>query len=429
MLKRLKIHRFRHVAPGTELEFSERFNVLLGKNGTGKTTLLNLISMVLRSNFSSLRGEEFDIEWEYEQNETRVHLRFVNDVKARRPGRGVNMTPAHADHPQVKLTFNLPQLGKQHQFEIEIDGTSLRFREHGEAWRSGAAVDAFGASLFKTSYFAMPMTDNDDTALSSVSDVGVRLFAAGVDTYRFDESLDVYHRMTADEVFLLGHSFSPPSIHSQWQSNTSPMSPQILTFYPIRQAPETPKPGQSTTRVKLSFDSSLTRFVELAPFQNMSMSLAVEGSAEEDGTTTWHLGRAEFLFTTSAGTTFNHHALSYGQKRMLAFLYYLDVNEHYVVADELVNGMHHDWIKACLELMGSRQAFLTSQNPLLLDYLPLESVEQVQRSFVQCKVRTTDKKSEFVWSNLDANDAAQLLADYEVGIQHVGELLRVRGLW
>lgn len=428
MLKRLKIHRFRHVAPGTELEFSDRYNVLLGKNGTGKTTLLDLISMVLRSNFSSLRGEEFDIEWQYVQDEDSVHVRFLNEVKARRPGRGVNMAPAHSYHPHVKLTFNLPQLGKHHQFEIEIDGTSLRFRERGEGWRDGSAVDVFGASLFKTSYFAMPMTDNDDSALSSVSDVGLRLFMAGVDTYRFDESLDVYHRMTADEPFHLGNSFSPPSIHSQWQSNT-PLSPQILVFYPIRHVPETPKPGQSTTRVTLSFDGSLTKFVDLAPFQNMAMSLAVEGSAEEDGITTWLLGRSEFLFTTSAGTTFNHHALSYGQKRLLAFLYYLDVNQHHVVADELVNGMHHDWIKACLELMGTRQAFLTSQNPLLLDYLPLESVEQVQRSFIQCTVRTSKKKSEFVWSNLDVEDAKQLLADYDVGIQHVGELLRVRGLW
>ncbi len=207
------------------------------------------------------------------------------------------------------------------------------------------------------------------------------------------------------------------------------MSPQILTFYPIRHIPETPKPGQSTTQVNLSPDAALTRFVALAHFHTMSMSLAVEGSAEEDGTTTWLLGRSEFVFSRSAGTTFNHHALSYGQKRLLAFLYYLDVNEHYVVADELVNGMHHDWIKACLELMGTRQTFLTSQNPLLLDYLPLESVEQVQRSFIQCNARTSDKKSEFVWSNLDAEDATQLLADYEVGIQHVGELLRVRGLW
>jgi len=49
MLQRLKVHRFRNVRPGTELAFSEHMNVLLGRNGTGKTTLLDLISVVLRS--------------------------------------------------------------------------------------------------------------------------------------------------------------------------------------------------------------------------------------------------------------------------------------------------------------------------------------------------------------------------------------------
>lgn len=176
----------------------------------------------------------------------------------------------------------------------------------------------------------------------------------------------------------------------------------------------------------MTADSAMSEFVVLADLKGMTMSLVVEQLSDDSNT--YQFGHAEFLFTAQTGGTFNHHALSYGQKRLLAFLYYLDVNERYVIADELVNGMHHDWIKACFELMGNRQAFLTSQNPILLDYLPLESVEQAQRGFIQCKMNTTQYRNELVWSNLDAEDAKELLADYEVGIQHVGELLRVRGL-
>jgi len=60
-LKRLRVERFRSLARDTELSFSDGINIVLGQNGTGKTTLLELISMVVRSDFSSLVKEEFAI--------------------------------------------------------------------------------------------------------------------------------------------------------------------------------------------------------------------------------------------------------------------------------------------------------------------------------------------------------------------------------
>ena len=83
MLKRLKLHRFRYIEPGTELRFTDRFNVLLGRNGTGKTTLLDLISMVLRSDFSALRDEAFDIEYEFSDGRGAGFVRFENKLKSR----------------------------------------------------------------------------------------------------------------------------------------------------------------------------------------------------------------------------------------------------------------------------------------------------------------------------------------------------------
>ena len=61
-LRRLKIHEYRGVLPGVELRFSDGINILLGKNGTGKTTLLNLISMIVRSDLSELAHERAKIE-------------------------------------------------------------------------------------------------------------------------------------------------------------------------------------------------------------------------------------------------------------------------------------------------------------------------------------------------------------------------------
>src|SRR5277367_5401685 len=84
-LRRLKIEKFRSVAKYAELSFSDGINVLLGQNGTGKTTLLELISMVVRSDFSTLAKEEFALEYELSVDERES---IVVVVKNERHGRG-----------------------------------------------------------------------------------------------------------------------------------------------------------------------------------------------------------------------------------------------------------------------------------------------------------------------------------------------------
>jgi len=90
---------------------------------------------------------------------------------------------------------------------------------------------------------------------------------------------------------------------------------------------------------------------------------------------------------------------SYGQKRLLSFFAISDPCPEVLIADELVNGLHHEWIRACIDEVGDRQAFLTSQNPLLLDYLEFESAEDVQRGFVLCSRETTGEATQLVWRN------------------------------
>jgi hypothetical protein len=141
------------------------------------------------------------------------------------------------------------------------------------------------------------------------------------------------------------------------------------------------------------------------------------------------LGDLVFRFWWESGDFITHTRLSYGQKRLLAFYYYLACNDNIVIADELVNGLHHRWITACVEAIGERQAFLTSQNPLLLDYLPIMSPEQVRHSFILCRDERRGGRPAWAWSNMGEKDAAEFFAAYEVGVEHVSEILQSRGLW
>jgi len=148
-----------------------------------------------------------------------------------------------------------------------------------------------------------------------------------------------------------------------------------------------------------------------------------------DGTRTYDQWRFEVHWPN--GLKHHHSGLSFGQKRLLAFLWYLGcIPEGPVITDELVNGFHHSWIETCLNIISERQAFMASQNPLLLDFLDFENAEEVRGSFVFCE-KTVDEGEpvQWRWRNMDQAEAAAVYRAYKVGIQHVSNILQSKGLW
>ena len=103
--------------------------------------------------------------------------------------------------------------------------------------------------------------------------------------------------------------------------------------------------------------------------------------------------------------------------------------KNFAIIDELVNGLHHSWIEATMDKLGDRQSFLTSQNPLLMDYLGFESAEDVQRTFILCPGASEASGGRLPIRNLSAEEAERFQRAYAVGIQHVSEILRDQGLW
>jgi AAA domain, putative AbiEii toxin, Type IV TA system len=117
---------------------------------------------------------------------------------------------------------------------------------------------------------------------------------------------------------------------------------------------------------------------------------------------------------------------SYGQKRLLGILQYLAVNQEIVVADEITNGLHHEWIDFIVKKLEGRQCFLTSQNPVLLDFLTFTSAAETQNRLIRCE---HGLNGTLIWRNLTDEEANDFYTSYETGMQHVGEIMRKQGLW
>ena len=411
-LKRLRVERFRSLAKGAELSFADGINIVLGQNGTGKTTLLELISMVVRSDFSSLAKEEFAIEYELAgpgEESTIIILRNerISTEQIQTP---IELGPSEAFRPSAELLSSpdrkplLHYRGGQRR-EVAVDDKSVI-----------DVPERFPLPLEPGFLLSFAVVGLDSPRWEHL----VRNLIETGRARRLDESLDLFRT-------IIGTGNFPGEIRISKQGwSLSTFAPSLVPDSIIQRLKDAYLPGRpdySLTHLDLGLLATLK---DMLGFSAAELRIDVTEQAQPAAV---QIGNLVFRFKWEDGTFITHERLSYGQKRLLTFFYYLACNPAVVIADELVNGLHHRWITASIEALGQRQAFLTSQNPLLLDYIPITSADEVRRSFVLCRGEPREGRPGWIWENMSEEDARELYSAYEVGVEHVSEILQSRGLW
>ena len=411
-LKKLVIERFRNVRPGTTLNFSDGMNVLLGKNGTGKSTLLDLVAVVASGNAFLYRGEPIEFEATYSFDSEAIVLRFKQEVE-----QGTDQAEARYRISALDgLDSAATQSGELTFVERNIvtsvaDGT-VHVVEAGKSLGSralaGGAKGLFSlALLISVTRQVTALTHPSRIFFLSVASLATNLT-------RHDEMLGTYTRFLSASASISPHS--APFLH------TLPTEFGDLLAKQVAGGIEPPR-FVEVDQTQVPFLSSTVKQFGFATARVVVRLLQTDSQYSL-------YGEPRLFFTASDGTGFTESGLSFGQKRLFSFLYYAACNPDIVVADELVNGLHYEWAKLCLDTISDRQAFLSSQDPLLFDYLTFESVEQVEQSLILCSLdKSEDGKGQFVWKNVPREEAEAFFRSYENGLQHVSEILRAKGLW
>jgi energy-coupling factor transporter ATP-binding protein EcfA2 len=432
-LRWLQVNKFRSVKQGTRLTFNDGHNVLLGQNGTGKTTLLNLVAAAIKSNFADFKDEEFDVSYELVSEEAAAAIWVRNEnrtlpipsalenISHRALRFGGPTSESGLRAPVLSVMASLSSKQTDLQVDVRIEGkrgVAQRMDEQppgppveldyslAENWPAWMLI-ASGLSQWS----------QRDSAPLAIPTGLFELFFEFTAT-RFDESLEYFNKLGELHYELYRHNDGHISAGG-------PLTDDVLLDRLSSLAQTTWGVDRYVlTDTELQFLKNTIQFLD---FESAEAIVELKDTTKHTQVDIMRLGNLRFYFTHRGGWKISEKMLSYGQKRMLAFMHYLDTAKSVVIADELVNGLHHRWIRACFEALGQRQVFLTSQNPLLLDYLNFQSPKDVRSTFVLCSWEKDPER--MAWENMTQEAAEDFFASYKVGFQQVGELLQSKGLW
>lgn len=449
-IRRVTFHRLRNVKPGCTIELHPGLNVLLGQNGTGKTTLLQWMADCLSGHLYQWDDEPYDVELEIETDAgTSLLVRIHNEVIEPTPRQrllNALSDPQGAPRPSARSaghtisvsieTGEARYLIDDQPSHLSFQGSDIQLIQSAptrDGLRASSASPVWGTILDALSLlhqYPSNVSEHEaarQRASSLLSTLSTNLLNCfSYSTVRFDESLDFFD--------LLVSGREPGAYVMISRAHPAPMRwfvPGRIGELVAGRTLESPADLQTLTFTSEDVQGFLASATRLFQHRSANIQLALLSKDMRGPEPTSTYGHLRFTFERYDGSIFGHEKLSYGQKRMLSFLYYLALNPRLIIVDELVNGLHHAWIEACIEEIGNRQGILTSQNPLLLDYLTFESPDEVRQRFVLCRSERDDEtgREQLIWRNPTQEEAESFFSAYQAGIQHVGEILVDKGFW
>jgi ABC-type lipoprotein export system ATPase subunit len=408
-LTSLRIDRFRKVKPGTVLNFAPDINLVLGKNGVGKSTLLDLIACASKLDFSQFDDEELDVAFELAGSVQAGLFREQVEIKASlrhtRPTATMAELAGQVGNDYSR-TFNLVVSYGTNRIELTLGNNKITVVSAGETrTRKGDIANP----LLPMALYSASGEDASAWLRVLASELLYRMQRIA----RLDESLDRIRFISAlDKDIIIAESTG--------RFVNTPMAGQLSSVLAKGVNLQSEMLGTSSEHVEFLAEAAV-----LVGAEKVETRMQRKGLRSVSSHHVATFGDQDFSIHQGGSVTY-FDQFSYGQKRLIAILHHLAANPEIVVADEITNGLHHEWIEFIVKKLVGRQSFLTSQNPVLLDFLTFTSVEETKNRMIRCE---HGDSGELIWRNLTDEEANDFFISYQTGMQHVGEIMLTQGLW
>jgi hypothetical protein len=427
-LERIKVNQFRSVEPGTELCFSDGLHVVLGKNASGKSTLLDLIAASLALDFDrpAFKDEPLALEFTMRAGALRIEAtvkRMLRDTSASAaPGDGGER--AHSLYQEGRYTMRAPS-GFAVTVELTSDDLPRRTvegivpvqygLEEPLGWRHqlpplAPGLDGLYGTWFQGSLRAY-------SAMETL--LGKGAFSIGIgDKFivRMPEGDELLDALQDDDFFeiCLGKSLN----------NLPSLLPDSILAALSRDG--------SAMEVPLALEPLLSTFAREIGFTEARMSLGPPRVERRLGQEVFVYSSPSFTFYRDGRFVRRGDQLSYGQRRLFALGWYLVCNSDIAILDEPSNGLHESWVEFLVSQLRDRQVFLTSQNREMLDMLPFATETELTRGFILCESRPQPGSIEptLHWRGLREDESAIMIKALRSSrVDLVSDLLRALDLW
>lgn len=430
-LRSLTIHRYEQFRDCPRVEFSPDDNLILGINGSGKTSLLRLLAAVLRWNYDALLGQPFDIEFEQVLDDGAGSPVSIAGRVQYQPA-----VPGAAQQAQIRRAARSRYEGLEARFDMrhgsgrsctaEVRDSNIHVTVDGTAFEGETPVTPWIADCIAESLAGH--CDSDDPEGESVASIPLDVSEHAFETFVVRETdidfTELTERISYDGILRPPPEHSYSVMAGQWGA----LVEEVLIA-----AIEAPDPWGHLPPVAYGRDAGEDELLDMRSLlaalgaERISFRPRIEKSENIDDGVQFEGKGVEIRVLFPSGTEIVDSRLTFGQKRLITIaLGALICGGSPLLVDEIDNGLHPGLLEQTLQLIRGRQTFIASHNKLVVDLLDYDSPEDICRTIHICR-RNPDGTQKLV--PLSDDQVREVFEKIEVGIMSPSDVLLQEGLW